>query len=52
MTGSPTMPALRKHAAGEHALHLDQVATPQARPGWVVLDVVGEPVTSLPAPGP
>ena len=39
MTGSPTMLALRKHAAGEHALHLDEVATPQARPGWVVLDV-------------
>jgi len=33
------MLALRKHAAGEHALHLDEVATPQARPGWVVLDV-------------
>ena len=33
------MMALRKHAAGEHALHLDEVPAPQARPEWVVLDV-------------
>jgi L-iditol 2-dehydrogenase len=40
VTAPPTtMMALRKHAAGEHTLHLDEVPAPQARPGWVVLDV-------------